>query len=120
MEAALFINQLLCWKSCRAAWVFLIENTKDIMSCCSIILCVQLVILADVHLATDSTYVFRHDIGIHLRISSYMHRQGLHTLINVQLPELRLALGPLTSVISERACQRHAAADTTLLQLRLM
>ena len=90
------------------------------MSCCSIILSVQLVILADVHLATDSANVFRHYIGIDLRISSYMHRQGLHTLINVQLPEFGLTLSPLTSIISERASERHAAADTTLLKLRLI
>ena len=120
MEAALFIEYLMSWKSCRTTWIFLIENAKYIMSCCSIILCVQLVILADVHLAADSANVFRHDIGVYLRPNPYMHWQRFHTLINVQLPEFGLALSPLTSIISERASERHAAADTTLLKLRLM
>ena len=37
------------------------------MSCISVILCIQLMILADIHVAADSANVLRHDIiGVYL------------------------------------------------------
>ena len=65
----------MCWESCWTARIFLIENAKDIMSCCSIILSVQVIILADVQVTADSTYVLWHDVGIYLGSWSYMHWQ---------------------------------------------
>ena len=63
----------MCWESCWTARIFLIENAEDIMCCCSIILCVQVIILADVQVTADSTYVLWHDVGIYLGSWSYMH-----------------------------------------------
>ena len=65
----------MCWESCWTARIFLIENAKDIMSCCSIILCVQVIILTDVQVTADSTYVLWHDVSIYLGSWSYMHWQ---------------------------------------------